>query len=106
MSDAQETNPQPTTNSDPFRSKYRVLTEPEKCAIEAVKENSKAAWRYRAIRFSDSDLFVQHRGKEVWSSVRDTKNTLHFNPDHTYRLIRDRFIDELPEVADTTKEKP
>jgi hypothetical protein len=42
---------------------------------------------------------VQLAGKEVWSSVRDDKNTLYYNPDHTYRLIRDRHLEELPELA-------
>jgi hypothetical protein len=75
-------------------------TDPEVILVlEARKGTDKPAWHYRAIRFSDSDLFVQHSGKEVWSSVRDEKNQLHFNPDHTYRLIRDKFIDELPELT-------
>jgi len=78
-------------------------TDPEvMLVLEARKDGERPAWHYRAIRFSDSNLYVQHRGKEVWSSIRDTKNTLHFNPDHTYRLIRDRHIDELPELASVT----
>jgi hypothetical protein len=75
-------------------------TDPEVVLVlEARKEADKAAWYYRAIRFSDSDLFVQHGGKEVWTSVRDERNQLHFNPDHTYRLIRDKTLDELPELV-------
>jgi hypothetical protein len=75
-------------------------TDPEVIVVlEARKAASGLAWYYRAIRFSDSDLFVQLSGKEVWTSIRDDKNQLHFNPDHTYRLIRDRHIDELPELA-------
>jgi hypothetical protein len=77
-------------------------TDPEVILVlEARKAASGLAWHYRAIRFSDSDLFVQHSGKEIWTSIRDDKNQLHFNPDHTYRLIRDRHIDELPELAET-----
>jgi hypothetical protein len=41
-------------------------------------------------------LLVQHAGNDAWSSVRDDKNQLHHNVDHTYRLIRDGYIDELP----------
>ncbi len=75
-------------------------TDPEVVLLlEARKRGDSLAWHYRAIRFSDSDLYVQHRGKEVWNSIRDDKNQLHFNPDHTYRLIRDRSIPELPDVA-------
>jgi hypothetical protein len=77
-------------------------TDPEVVlALEARKTSGGLAWHYRAIRFSDSNLYVQHRGKEVWSSVRDDQNQLHFNPDHTYRLIRDKSIDELPELVIT-----
>jgi hypothetical protein len=73
-------------------------TDPEVIlALEARQEGDKLAWYYRAIRFSDSNLYVQHAGKEVWKSVRDDQNQLHFNPDHTYRLIRDKAIEELPE---------
>ena len=76
-------------------------TDPEVILVlEARQDGDKLAWHYRTIRFSDSDLFVQHSGKEVWTSIRDDKNQLHFNPDHTYRLIRDRHIDELPELVE------
>ena len=34
--------------------------------------------------------------------IRDDQNQLFFNPDHTYRLIRDKFMDELPELAGQT----
>lgn len=74
-------------------------TDPEVIlALEARKLADGPAWFYRAIRFSDSSLYVQHGGKEVWSTVRDDK-TLHYNSDHTYRLIRDRYVEELPELA-------
>jgi hypothetical protein len=75
-------------------------TDPEVIvALEARKDGEALAWHYRAIRFSDSNLYVQYAGKEVWTSIRDDRNQLHFNPDHTYRLIRDRAIDELPELV-------
>lgn len=75
-------------------------TDPEVVlALEAHKVGNSTAWYYRAIRFSDSNLFVQHKGKEIWSSIRDDRNQLHFNPDHTYRLLRDKFIDELPDLV-------
>jgi hypothetical protein len=82
-------------------------TDPEVVlALEARQSGESAAWRYRAIRFSDSNLYVQRRGKEIWTSIRDNQNQLHFNPDHTYRLIRDKHIDELPELAATEDAVP
>lgn len=75
-------------------------TDPEVVLVlEARKLADGLAWFYRAVRFSDSDLYVQLGGKEVWSCIRDNKNQLHFNPDHTYRLMRDKTIPELPELA-------
>lgn len=75
-------------------------TDPEVVlALEAHRAGNTNAWYYRAIRFSDSDLFVQYKGKEIWSSIRDERNQLHFNPDHTYRLLRDKSIDELPALV-------
>lgn len=79
-------------------------TDPEVVLVlEAHQVGNATAWYYRAIRFSDSDLFVQYNGKEIWSSVRDDRNQLHFNPDHTYRLLRDRFVDELPGLVTEPK---
>lgn len=76
-------------------------TDPEVVLVlESRQMGEKPAWYYRAIRFSDSNLYVQHRGKEIWTSIRDDKNQLYFNPDHTYRLIRDKQVDELPELAE------
>lgn len=75
-------------------------TDPEVIlALEAHHTADGDAWFYRALRFSDSDLRVQHHGKEVWSSIRDDRNQLFFNPDHTYRLLRDKTIPEFPEFV-------
>jgi hypothetical protein len=75
-------------------------TDPEiVLVLEARTVNDDTAWHYRALRFSDSNLYVRHNGKDVWSSVRDDKHTLHHSADHTYRLIRDRYLDELPQIV-------
>ncbi len=76
-------------------------TDPEVVLVlEARKTAEGSAWYYRAIRFSDSNLYVQNAGKDVWRSLRDQRNQLHFNADHTYRLLRDKTIDELPELSE------
>ena len=60
------------------------------------------AWRYALLRFSDSSLYVQHNGKDVWSAARGPENQQNFNTDHTYRVFQKRFLDELSQ----TKESP
>lgn len=75
-------------------------TDPEIILVlEAVKDGDKETWRYRTVRFSISSLYVQYKGKEVWRSLRDDPKGPFGNPDKTYRLIRDRLIDELPELS-------
>jgi hypothetical protein len=75
-------------------------TDPEVIlALEARRTPQGEAWFYRLLRFSDSNLYVERQGKEIWSSVRDQRNQFYFNLDHTYRLIRDTIIDELPELT-------
>jgi hypothetical protein len=72
-------------------------TDPEIILVlEAVKD--KSIWRYRTVRLSISSLYVQYKGKEVWRSLREDPTGPFGNPDRTYALIRDRLIDELPEI--------
>ena len=76
-------------------------TDPEIILIlEAVKDDAKAFWQYRALRLSISSLYVQYKGKEIWRSLRDDPTGPFGNPDRTYALIRDRLIDELPEIRE------
>jgi hypothetical protein len=75
-------------------------TDPEIILIlEAVKEGEKETWYYRTVRLSISSLYVQYKGKEIWRSLRDEPTGRFDNLDNTYGLIRDRLIDELPELA-------
>jgi hypothetical protein len=75
-------------------------TDPEiVLVLEAVTDGTKETWRYRTVRLSISSLYVQWKGKEVWRSLREDPTGPFGNPDDTYALIRDRLIDELPEVA-------
>jgi hypothetical protein len=74
-------------------------TDPEVVLIlEARNAESGPQWQYAAVRFSDFNLHVDFRKNEVWSSIRDATNTLNNDPQHTYRLYRDRIIDEIIEV--------
>lgn len=82
-------------------------TDPEiVLVLEAVQDGGKADWRYRTVRFSISSLYVQYKGKEIWTSLRDDPTGPFGNPDRTYGLIRDRLIDELPELRGRAGERP
>jgi hypothetical protein len=76
-------------------------TDPEIILVlEAVKEAGKPKWQYRTLRLSISNLYVQYKGKEVWRSLREDPTGPFGNPYRTYALIRDRLIDELPEISE------
>jgi hypothetical protein len=82
-------------------------TDPEiVLVLEAVKNGEKATWRYRTVRLSISSLYVQYKGKEVWTSLRDDLTGAIDNPDDTYVLIRDRLIDEFPELDQNKGKRP
>jgi hypothetical protein len=75
-------------------------TDPEIILVlEAIRDGDKATWQYRTVRLSISSLYVQYHGKEIWRSLRDDPTGPFGNPDGTYGLIRDRLIDELPEIS-------
>jgi hypothetical protein len=68
-------------------------TDPE--VLLLMEANRDDGWRCAVLRFSDSSLYATHRGKEIWSSVRgDPENTQFHNPDHTYRVLHKRFLDD------------
>lgn len=60
--------------------------------IEARKEGEKTHWQYACCRFSDRDLHVQRKDKEVWSSIRSETDTLLHDPLHLYRLYADTIV--------------
>jgi hypothetical protein len=68
-------------------------TDPEVLVlIEAREEKGKARWEYALGRFSDSNLYVQRKDREVWSSVLGEANTHLHDPLHTYRLYGDKIV--------------
>jgi hypothetical protein len=60
--------------------------------VEAREEDGKTRWEYACCRFSDRDLHVQRKDKEVWSSVRSQTNTFLHDPLHLYRLYADKVV--------------
>ena len=73
-------------------------TDPEIILIlEARKTESGPRWVYAAARFSDMNLWLNHKGQEVWSSIRSEENTFYHDAKHRFRFYQDRII---PEVGD------
>jgi hypothetical protein len=60
--------------------------------IEARQEGEETRWEYACGRFSDRDLHVQRKDKEVWSSIRNETNTFLHDPQHLYRIYADKIV--------------
>lgn len=76
-------------------------TDPEVIiVIEARATSSGRQWQYVVCRFSDHNLYVKHKGTEVWTSIRGGENVWEHDPNHTYRLFNDRSIPELTETEE------
>jgi hypothetical protein len=68
-------------------------TDPEVLLLlEAREEGGKLRWEYALGRFSDRDLHVQRKDKEVWASVRGGNDTFLHDPLHLYRLYADKVV--------------
>jgi hypothetical protein len=65
--------------------------------LEADKSQSGYRWVFGAARFSDMNLWLNHKGQEVWSSIRSDENTFYHDAKHRFRFYQDRFI---PEITD------
>jgi hypothetical protein len=66
--------------------------------LEARKSQSGHQWVFGSARFSDMNLWLNHKGKEVWSSIRSDENTFNHDAKHRFRFYQDRFI---PEISDS-----
>ncbi len=60
--------------------------------VEARENNGKVRWEYACGRFSDRELHVQRKGREVFSSVRSDTNTSLYGPQHLYRLYPEKVV--------------
>jgi hypothetical protein len=68
-------------------------TDPEVLLLlEAREEGGPMRWEYACGRFSDRNLYVQRKGKEVWSSIRSATNTPRHDPLHLYRSYPDKIV--------------
>lgn len=60
--------------------------------IEAKQTDGKMRWEYACGRFSDWDLHVQRKDKEVYSSVRSETNPFAHDPLHLYRIYPEKVV--------------
>ena len=60
--------------------------------IEAKQESGKLRWEYACGRFSDWELRVERKDKEIWSSIRNDTNTVLHDPLHTYCVYPDKVV--------------
>jgi hypothetical protein len=61
--------------------------------IEARKEGGTTRWEYACARFSNRNLYVRHKDKEVWTSVRGENDNVHHDSLQLYRLYADKVVD-------------
>ena len=60
--------------------------------IEAKEIHGKVGWEYACGRFSDWELHVQRKDKEVFSSVPSETNTAYHDPLHLYRTYPEKVV--------------
>jgi hypothetical protein len=65
--------------------------------LEARKRESGHKWVFGAARFSDMNLWLTHKGQDVWSAIRSDENTFYNDAKHRFRFYQDRFIPEIGE---------
>jgi hypothetical protein len=68
-------------------------TDPEVLLLLEAKEvEGKLRWEYACGRFSDWELRVERKDKEVWSSVPSETNSWAYDPLHLYRLYPEKVV--------------
>jgi hypothetical protein len=60
--------------------------------IEARESNGKLRWEYACGRFSDRELHVQPKDKEVFTLVQSDTNSSLYGPSHLYQLYPDKVV--------------
>jgi hypothetical protein len=60
--------------------------------IEAREVDGKLRWEYACGRFSDWELHVERKDKEVFASVPSDTNVFAHDPQHLYRIYQDKVV--------------
>jgi len=74
--------------------------------LEARKEGGNPRWEYACARFSNRNLYVQHKDKEVWSSVGSATDTVLHDSLHLYRLYADKVVNLEGKLLARVRESP
>jgi hypothetical protein len=74
--------------------------------LEAREEGGTAHWDYALCRFSNRDLYVQRKDKEVWSSVRSKTDLVAHDALHLYRLYGDKVVSLGGKLLARVRETP
>jgi hypothetical protein len=74
--------------------------------IEAKEGGGKVGWEYACGRFSDLELHVQRKGKEVFASVRSATNPSSHDPLHLYRTYPEKVVTPEGKVLARTRQTP
>ena len=63
--------------------------------LEARQGADGPYWAFAAARFSDMNLWLEHKNQKVWSSIRSEENRFEHDARHRYRFYEDRSIPEI-----------
>jgi hypothetical protein len=74
--------------------------------IEAREEGGKRRWEYACGRFSDLEMHVKRKDKEVWSSVPSATNPFTHDPLHLYRIYHEKIVTLEGKVLASFRQTP
>jgi hypothetical protein len=74
--------------------------------IEAKEEAGKLHWEYACGRFSDWELHVQRKDKEVFSSIPSDTNPFSHGPLHLYRLYPEKVVTLEGKLLGRLRQRP
>jgi hypothetical protein len=77
-------------------------TDPEALLVLEARKTSgtdQQVWQYAVARFTDTELSVRHKGKEVFTAPLLPYNLPEQDPKHRYRVFHDRDIAAVEERA-------
>jgi hypothetical protein len=74
--------------------------------VEAREADNKLKWEYACGRFSDWELHVERKDKEVYASVPGDTNPFAHDPLHLYRIYPEKMVSPEGKVIARLRESP